>query len=331
MIKLGTLHRIEARTAWIHEAHAFTPWLAANISLLGEALGLDLETQATEVSVGEFSVDIVAKDLTTGRTLIIENQLEPTDHGHLGQLLTYAAGKDVAYVVWLAVKFRDDHRQALDWLNAHTVEGIDFFGVELELLQIDESPPAPHFKLVAEPNEWSKTVRQGTVGAPTELGLRYQQFFERVLAGFKEARPGITNASRVGPQNWFNFAAGRAGFAFGWSMISGGQLRAELFIDVGDKELNKRFFDALRAQTVAIEGAIGQPLVWERLDQRKSSRIGILRVVPTEPPFEANDDLTGWAADTMVQMTDVLRPIVKTLMPLPTTTPSQTQELVTPG
>ena len=138
----------------------FTPWLHENIGLLAEAIGFDLEATGREVAVGDFSVDVVGRTVPDGRSVIVENQLAPTDHSHLGQLLTYASGLDAAVIVWLAPRFRDEHRQVLDWLNGHTTDGVDFFGVELELLRIDDSSPAPHFKLVAQPNEWTKSTRE---------------------------------------------------------------------------------------------------------------------------------------------------------------------------
>lgn len=156
---LGQLKRIEAREVWAHEARDFTPWLHANLELLADALGVGIEPAGAEVPVGVFSVDIVGRTIPDGRVIVVENQLEATDHSHLGQLLTYASGLDSTVIVWLAPQFRDEHRQALDWLNGHTTEGVDFFGVELELLRIDDSAPAVHFKLVAQPNEWAKATR----------------------------------------------------------------------------------------------------------------------------------------------------------------------------
>jgi hypothetical protein len=316
--KLGRLQRVEAREVWTHEALSFTPWLRANIGLLGEALGLDLEVEA-EVAVGSFSVDLAGKDLGSGRPLIVENQLQQTDHSHLGQLLTYAAGLDAAVAVWIAPRIRDEHRQALDWLNAHTDAGLDFFGVELELLRVQSSatevsPPAPHFKVVAQPNEWAKTARHAvTSGAPSSLGLRYQEFLDAVLRAYKMARPGVTNASRVGPQNWLSFSAGRSGFSFNWSFPSGGRFSSELYIDAGDQAMNKGYFDLLLAQKEAIEARLSRSIVWERLDNRRASRLAVRREIPESPPFEENEELKAWAVETMIDLTDTLRPIVKTL------------------
>ena len=153
---LAKIERVDLREAWPNEARDFTPWLAENIAELGEALGMDLELQQTEAAVGGYSLDVLATDLNQDRPVIIENQLEPTNHDHLGKLLTYAAGYDANVIVWLTREFRDEHRQALDWLNQRTGEDTQFFGVVVELWRIGDSLPAPHFKAVATPNEWRK-------------------------------------------------------------------------------------------------------------------------------------------------------------------------------
>lgn len=310
---LGRLSRVSPREVWTHEALGFTPWLRQNIGELAEALGLDLEMEA-EVSVGAFAVDLAGKDLSSGRSVIIENQLEQTDHGHFGQLLAYASGLDAAVIVWVSPRFRDEHRQALDWLNAHTDEKLDFFGVELELLRIGDSPPAPNFKLVAEPNEWAKEAKQAAAaGVPSERGQRYRDFFEIVLAEFKKRRPGVTNASRVSPQNWFLISAGRTGFGLSWAFKMGQRFACELYIDTGDRDANKAYFDALYADRERIEADISEPITWERLDHRKASRIAVYRGVRAEPPIDEDPELQEWAITTMISLSDVLRPIVKTL------------------
>lgn len=153
---LAKIERVDLHVAWPHEAYDFTPWLAENIAELGDALGMDLELQQTEAAVGGYSLDVLATDLNQNRPVIIENQLEATNHDHLGKLLTYAAGYDANVIVWLPREFRDEHRQALDWLNQRTGENTQFFGVVVELWRIAGSPPAPHFNLVATPNDWRK-------------------------------------------------------------------------------------------------------------------------------------------------------------------------------
>ena len=143
--QLGKLEKVDLRTVWTNEAADFTPWLAeeGNLERLADIIGLDLELEATEKSVGPFSADILCKDTVNDQWVLVENQLERTDHRHLGQLLTYAAGLNAVTVVWIAERFTEEHRAALDWLNEITGEGTDFFGLEIELWRIGKSPAAP--------------------------------------------------------------------------------------------------------------------------------------------------------------------------------------------
>lgn len=158
---LDHLKKVELRKVWPHEALDFTKWLssAANLNMLGEAVGVELELIETESSVGSFSVDIYAQEAGTGRKVIIENQLEETNHDHLGKVITYAAGKGAQVIVWVVSHARDEHRQAIEWLNEHTDNDFGFFLVEIELWTIGDSKPAPRFNVVEQPNEWTKALR----------------------------------------------------------------------------------------------------------------------------------------------------------------------------
>lgn len=317
---LGRLRRVDARDVWQNEAQHFTPWLRDNVDRLNEELGIDIEIEAIEVGVGDFSADLRGKDATTGRPVVIENQLGPTDHAHLGQVITYSAGLDAAIIIWIAPQFREEHRQAVDWLNQHTDETLDFFGVELELLRVDDSLPAPHFKLVAQPNEWTKAARKTAAGgadAPRERALRQKAFLERVLERAKQLRPDLTTASRVAAQSYFFFGAGRSGFSFFW-IFSGVGFGVEMWIDTGDTSRNKALFDALRARQSEIEGRLGFALDWERLDNRKTSRVAIRRGgVSIDSDSATLDECVEWGAATMVRFAEVLRPIIRELQPAP--------------
>jgi hypothetical protein len=154
----GTLGRVSLREGWKDEARDFTPWLAENLERLGEQIGLALELRENEHAVGRYSLDLLAEDVT-GRIVIIENQLEPSDHTHLGQLLTYCAGTDARVVVWVAPSFTPEHLAALEWLNQNTNVDVGFFAVEIELLRIGDSPMAPNFRTVLRPNQWVKETR----------------------------------------------------------------------------------------------------------------------------------------------------------------------------
>ena len=156
MTEFGKLKIRDPREIWPNEARDFTPWLAKNIKELGNTLEMDLVIEKEEADVGDFSLDLLAKDLSTGRLVIIANQLSQTDHDHLGKLLTYAGALDASVIIWISTMIRDEHRQPLEWLNQKTDSEIDFFGVLMEVLQIDDSKPVFNFRPVVYPNEWVK-------------------------------------------------------------------------------------------------------------------------------------------------------------------------------
>ena len=165
MINLGTLTEItDLREVWPHEAHDFTPWLAKNIGVLSDTVGIDISIEETESSVGDFNVDIFATDADTGRRVSIENQLEETDHDHLGKLITYASGKAADLVIWLVRKARPEHRAAIEWLNNHTDEGVGFILCEIKLYRIGNSAPAPKFEIIEQPNDWVKEMKKPSSG-----------------------------------------------------------------------------------------------------------------------------------------------------------------------
>jgi len=173
-IAFGKLERVSARAGWPHEAHEFTPWLAENVGLLGDALGLSLELKAREHKVGRYSLDLLLSD-SAERTVIVENQFGQTDHDHLGKLLTYCAGTEADVVIWIAERLNEEHVAVLDWLNENTRAGVGFFGVELELLRIDSSPMAPNFRVLVQPNEWAKSVRPAAAPSVDWDWARYRE------------------------------------------------------------------------------------------------------------------------------------------------------------
>ncbi|HEY0381237.1 MAG TPA: hypothetical protein VGC72_03460, partial [Candidatus Elarobacter sp.] len=182
MIKeLGELRIVSIREVWPLEPQHFSTWLAENINKLGDAIGIALELRRREVGVGAFSLDILAHDIVRDRIVIIENQLSRTDHDHLGKLITYAAGLKAFVVIWISPEFRDEHRAALDWLNESTDETKEFFGIQIEALRIDDSRPAPNFKLLAFPNGWQKSTSasaQQSIDDSVRRALFLQYFSE---------------------------------------------------------------------------------------------------------------------------------------------------------
>jgi hypothetical protein len=253
-----------------------------------------------EASVGDFACDIEAREVGTNRPVIIENQLESTNHTHLGQLLTYAAGLDAAVVVWISPEFRDEHRQAIDWLNRHTDDQIDFFGISLEILRIDGSKPAVQFRPVAFPN----TARPGSI-AISETGSVYQRFFQPLVDDLRE-KHHFTNARAAQPANWISFTSGTPRIGYNASFARGGRLRAEVYIDVGNKIGNKAIFDSLHSQREVIEKAMGEELVWERLDNRRASRISaVLDNASVENADEKGDELRSWLIGHLLKIKSV--------------------------
>lgn len=213
---LGQLQKVHPRAIWDSEPYSFTPWLASEsgLALLGDTIGLELELDETEKNVGTFSADIVCKDTSSDSVVLIENQLEATDHTHLGQLMTYAAGLDAVTIVWVADKFRAEHRAALDWLNEITNESANFFGLEIEVWSIGNSLPAPKFNIISQPNDWVKTLKAirsdpASLTNTRSLYLRYwTEFSDKV-----EQSGGKIKARKPSTDHWMNFAVGRSGFA----------------------------------------------------------------------------------------------------------------------
>jgi hypothetical protein len=314
MPDFGVLKRVDLREVWLNEARQFTPWLADNIVVLGDALGLDLELVRREAPVGDFSVDLLARDLGSNRPVIIENQLAATDHDHLGKLLTYAAGYNAGVVVWLAPELRDEHRQALDWLNLHTDEGLDFYGVLAEVLRIDDSRPAFSFRPVAFPNEWRKS-RKPQSEQPSERREAYRAFFQSLIDELRE-RHNFTGARVAQPQNWCNFASGTSGTNYAASFALRKQVRTEVYLCMPEQQTNKTIFDALEKEKVAIEAEFGEPLRWERLDERTASRISLYRPGSIDDDPDTLKEIQAWAIDCLLRFRKVFGPRLRLLRQL---------------
>ncbi|MGI9488971.1 MAG: DUF4268 domain-containing protein [Geminicoccaceae bacterium] len=276
---LGHLDRVDLRDIWTSEARDFTPWLAReeNLQILGDTLGIDLELEAQEKAVGPFRADILCKDIGTDAWVLVENQLERTDHGHLGQLLTYASGLSAVTIVWIAAHFTEEHRSTLDWLNKITDESFRFFGLELELWRIGDSPAAPKFNIVSKPNDWSRSVAQAVRAIDeTELSetratqQAYWSTFQHVL---NETAGPVLGNRKPWPRSWIAYPIGRSVFNLNAAMTrSKNRIRAELYIRGDDA---KAFFHLLQEQKEAIESEYGYPLEWEELPARQDSRIAV--------------------------------------------------------
>lgn len=278
ILPLGRLELVSLRSAWPSEAQNFTPWLAedGNLAHLGEVVGLQLELEAVEKQVGPFAADILAKEIGSGRWVLIENQIEPTDHRHLGQLLTYAAGLDAHIIIWIAERFREEHRAAIDFLNRATNEEFAFFGIQVELYRIGDSALAPSFTVMAKPNNWSKQAQAAKRLAEGELSptqLLNREFWAQMIAQSKSAFPPLSIRTAY-KTNWqpgerlFSakdfYADANAAFTYT------NRLRVEVYL--GGK-LAKKAFQHLRDLEPALSDQFGHPLTWEELPSGQDSRI----------------------------------------------------------
>ena len=311
MIDLARIERIDLRDIWPNEAADFTPWLGEHMSELGEALGLELEMESQEAPVGGYSLDILARDLGRDRPVIIENQLEGTNHDHLGKLLTYASGYDSNVVIWIAREFRDEHRQALDWLNQRTDENTEFFGVVVELWKIDDSRPAVNFNLVSTPNEWRKenvSARRVRNAGTSERSEKYRIFFQALIDSLREDH-SFTGVRKAQPQNWYSFSAGHAQrIRYGTSFGQGGRVRVDVYIDNGDKDWNEQLFDELEGQSDAIEAELQESLEWERLDNRRACRIAVVRPGTIDDDPERLEEIQEWITGRLLEFKRVFGP-----------------------
>jgi len=277
-MKLGKLEKVDLRNVWKHEALDFTNWLAQpeNLSLLSNEIGIDISLIQTEASVGKFSVDILAEEEQTGRKIVIENQLETTDHDHLGKIITYASGFDAEIIVWIVREVRDEHKQAVDWLNEHTDEKINFFVIKMEVWKISDSPYAPKFYVVSQPNDWAKIIKHTSTqpSKVSETKLLQLEFWEK----FREFAQNKHSKIRLGkpyPQHWFDISLGTSDAHI--TLTASNQLSlisCEIYIP-NSKEL----FIHLENLKENIQQELGFELEWAELPNKKASRIKALKQV----------------------------------------------------
>jgi len=266
---LGRLSPVKLRDYWEDE-RAFTRWLVGdeNLELLSEALGLQLQVEGTHVRVGSYEADVLAKDADDEQRVVVENQLDKTDHDHLGKALVYSAGLGAKTVVWLARTITDEHRQTLQWLNEATGESLRFFGLEIELWRIGDSPPAPKFNVVCSPNEWVNVVRTpGSTSGVKALQLEFWRAFQEHLQTSNTKFRGRTPR----PNNWYDFAIGRSGFNLSLTVnTQKKRVGCELYISHSEAKLA---YGLLLEQRQQIDGEVGSELDWMELPGKNACRI----------------------------------------------------------
>ena len=269
-MELGKMKRIDdLRKVWPNEATNFTKWLAEeeNLAELGSAVGIDIDLEERESSVGSFNVDLYATESGSGRKIIIENQLEDTNHDHLGKLITYASGKGAEVVIWIVKRARDEHRQAIEWLNQHTDSNIGFFLVEIELWQINDSLLAPKFNVVEKPNDWAKTMKSIEGMSETDrLKLEFWQAFNDQMASNPDFQREF-NLRKPQPCHWYDLSLGTSAYYISLNInTQKKKIDAGIYIP-SDKEMFHKF----QEHKEVFEKAIGKEV--EFRDAGKSSRI----------------------------------------------------------
>jgi hypothetical protein len=371
---LGRLERLDLRSFWGEQLPDLTPWFVQNVDLLGQTLGIDITPMQQELQVDNGAFNMLGTD-ALGRPIIIENRLEEADHSQLGQLIMHASTLESAVIVWVSPRFDQESRRTLEWLNDRTDSKVDFFGVELGLVRIGRSLPAPVLDVVVQPRNWRKAGRrQGPLGniatspgpvpmshgvvpmspasaaaspvsVPTAAapspqpepaqappppppsaagshipavppplasekdgGLQPAEvrhsFFQAMFESVARRRPGF-RVPKFGYENWVGFAAGPFGF-YDVAFTANGAVRAGVYLDMQERTATKRLFDDLSSERMAIETGVGRILSWERLDDRRASRIVDYREVRDLTNVDEQVSAAEWAAETVVALMDAL-------------------------
>lgn len=268
---IGKLEEVDIRELWKHEQYDFSEWLSKkeNIENLNEILGLTLVDISKETYVGSYRCDLFAKDETTGIKVIIENQLEMSNHDHLGKIITYASGLDAKVVVWIVKEAREEHRSAIEWLNNNTNSNVNFFLIEIHAYKIGNSDNAPMFQVIEQPNDFIKnnksTNSNDTMNKSQSQRVEFWNQFNNVIV--ERGKP--FNIRKATTDHWYNVAIGTSDAHIDITLVNKDSvIGVELYITD-----NKELFDKLYQRKDEIEADLGFKLDWRRLNNSKASRI----------------------------------------------------------
>jgi len=307
-MELGKLKSITPRKKWNNEARDFTPWLMNNIEELNEALGLELEVENTEASVGPYSADILAKDTGTGKYVVIENQLEKTNHDHLGKAITYASVLDASTIIWIATDFTEEHKKSLDWLNDHTSDEISFYGVQVELWQIDDSKAALRFNIISKPNQ---AVRQAARSKAIENLSDKRKFQYDFWSKFKEKlakTKKIPSLQTPRPQYWFDVTLGKSHIHIS-NTCNTEDNTVGVRIYIGNK-IADTMLPFLESKKDEIETAIGKKLIWNPNPDNRDKVIILQHLTDFEDPVKL-DEALNWLVDYTIKFRETFSKIIK--------------------
>lgn len=309
MPDLGAPEELKLSSVFDGEAADFTPWLSKNLDNLADKLGIELNSDDTEVHVGTFRVDISAR-ASDGRIVIIENQFERTDHTHLGQLLTYAGGLNADIIIWIAERFRPEHRAAIDWLNDNAADA-DFFAVEARAVRIDDSLPALFWDIVASPNDWTRvggaTIKSGELGPSAKLRLEYWTALNQMI----EEKDARLTRFKPDTSGWQGGSIGTSYFYLNTALNSQDKwTRVEIYLD-GDK--SNEWFIKLQERKSEIEEKLGYGLKWEPMESKRACRISIRKDAdPTNQEDWARQH--EWIIQKRLEFEKVFRPLVRSVV-----------------
>jgi Domain of unknown function (DUF4268) len=309
-MQFGNISKVDLKSIWPGEATDFTPWLSQNIDAISDKIGMELELQEVEADAGGFSADIVAHDISTNKTVIIENQFGTTDHKHLGQIITYASVLGASTVIWIAESLRNEHKAAIDFLNQNLKETLRLFALEVSLIRIDNSNPAYVFSVVCQPLDHASASAK-TVIDSSETMEKYRAFFQALIDELRTEHK-FTNAKVGQPQNWYTFASEKSRlYRYSASFATGDRIRAEIYIDSGVKEQNEALFDFLYQRKDQIEKSFGSSLEWERLDTKRACRIAAYRDGSVDEDSETIEDIKKWTIENLLRFKTVFPSIIK--------------------
>ncbi|MBM4054380.1 MAG: DUF4268 domain-containing protein [Planctomycetes bacterium] len=313
-MQFGNISNVDLKSIWPSEATDFTPWLSQNISVISDKIGMELELQEVEADAGGFSADIVARDISTNKIVIIENQFGTTDHKHLGQIITYASVLGASTVIWIAESLRSEHKAAIDFLNQNLKDTLKFFALEVSLIKIDNSNPAYIFSVVSQPLDHT-TAYAKTVIDSSETMEKYRAYFQALIDELRNVHK-FTNAKVGQPQSWYTFASEKSKlYKYAASFAMGDRVRAEIYIDSGVKEQNESLFDFLFKKKEQIEKSFGSSLEWERLDTKRACRIARYRDGSIDEDTETIEDIRKWTIENLLKFKTVFPSIIKTWKP----------------
>ncbi|MDY0090991.1 MAG: DUF4268 domain-containing protein [Flavobacteriaceae bacterium] len=307
-MELGILKTVAPRQKWINEARDFTPWLSNNIEELGSALGLELEVENIEVAVGPYSADILAKDTGTGQYVVIENQLEKTNHDHLGKSITYASVLDASTIIWVATDFTPEHKKAVDWLNDHTSDNISIYGVQLELWQIDNSRAAVKFNVVCKPNDAVMRVARAIATDELTESKRFQFEFWTKFRDKLALTRAIPSLQTPRPQYWFDVTLGKSNIHLS-NTCNTDQNTVGIRVYIGSRIVDT-MLPYLESRKAEIETELGEVLTWNPNPDNRDKVITLTKTTDFRNEKQV-DEALDWLVQKTIHFRTVFAKIIR--------------------